>query len=65
MQVVFYITAFASSYIPSNSKLKPLKAAGYFVFMNVSVIQGFFRFVSKQQASTWEKVKRAPLKTDV
>lgn len=65
IQVVFYITAFASSYIPSNSKLKPLKAAGYFVFMNVSVIQGFFRFVSKQQASTWEKVKRAPLKTDL
>lgn len=65
VQVVFYLTALASPYIAPDSKLKSLKAAGYFVFMNVSVIQGFFRFISKKQASAWEKVKRAPLKADV
>lgn len=58
-QIVFYLTAFLSIYIPSNSKLKPLKFAGYFVFMNVSVIQGFFRFISGRQSAVWDKVNRA------
>ena len=58
-QVLFYATAFLSSFIPKNSKLKFLKFTGYFVFMNVSVIQGFFRFLSGKQASAWEKVSRS------
>ena len=58
-QIVFYTTAFLSSFIPKNSKLKFLKFTGYFVFMNVSVIQGFFRFLFGKQASAWEKVNRS------
>lgn len=59
LQIVFYITAILSINIPSNSKLKPLKFTGYFVFMNISVIQGFFRFISGGQSAVWEKVNRA------
>ena len=65
LQVIFYITAFLSNYIPSNSKLKPLKSAGYFVFMNVAVLQGFMRFISNKQASTWEKVSRSSAALEV
>jgi poly-beta-1,6-N-acetyl-D-glucosamine synthase len=58
-QIIFYFTAFISQYISANSKFKALKFTGYFVFMNVSVIQGFFRFISKKQNSAWEKVGRS------
>ncbi|MBS1745940.1 MAG: glycosyltransferase family 2 protein [Bacteroidetes bacterium] len=59
LQILFYFTAFLSNFIPSDSKMKPLKFAGYFVFMNVSVIQGFFRFISGRQSAVWEKVNRS------
>ncbi len=65
IQVVFYFTAILSTFISSNSKLKFLKFSGYFVFMNVSVIQGFFRFISNKQAATWEKVSRSSAAIDV
>lgn len=65
IQAVFYLTAFISPYIPYRSKLKFLKVAGYFVFMNVSVIQGFFRFIFNKQASTWEKVNRTAMKMEI
>jgi len=58
-QIIFYLIAFISQFISQNSKFKALKAVGYFVFMNVSVIQGFFRFISKKQNSAWEKVNRS------
>ena len=66
MQIVFYVAAFISNYISSNSKFRVLKFTAYFVFMNVSVIQGFFRFLFNKQASAWEKVGRssAAIKTD-
>lgn len=60
LQILFYMAAFISRYIPAKSKLKFLKIAGYFSFMNVSVILGFFRFISKSQSSVWEKSKRSP-----
>jgi biofilm PGA synthesis N-glycosyltransferase PgaC len=62
VQAIFYLTAIISVFISSNSKLKFLKVAGYFVFMNISVIQGFFRFVFNKQTSVWEKVKRTSSK---
>ena len=58
-QIIFYLIAFISQFISQNSKFKALKAVSYFVFMNVSVIQGFFRFISKKQNSAWEKVNRS------
>lgn len=59
-QLLFYFIAFISIYIPGNSKLKPLKFTGYFVFMNVSVFQGFYRYVFGKQDAAWEKVSRTP-----
>ncbi len=59
IQVLFYLSAFASLFISANSKLKFLKVAAYFTFMNYSVILGFFRYVSKKQSSVWEKSKRS------
>ena len=62
LQIIFYMISFISHYISSKSRIKLISFAGYFVFMNVSVIQGFFRFIFDKQASTWEKVDRNPLK---
>jgi len=64
-QILFYTVAYISNYIPSNSKLKFLKFTGYFVFMNVSVVQGFFRFLFGKQDSAWEKVARPSHGTNV
>ena len=58
LQTLFYLSAFISRFIPSDSKLKFLKIAGYFSFMNYSVFLGFFRYISKRQSSVWEKSKR-------
>lgn len=38
--------------------LKPFRLANYFVFMNLSVILGFFRFLRGKQPAAWEKAKR-------
>jgi len=59
LQLVFYIMAFAAKYISSDkSWFKIFKLAYYFAFMNISVIQGFFRFIRGRQSATWEKAKR-------
>jgi len=59
LQVLFYFSAFISRFISADSKLKFLKIAGYFSFMNFSVFLGFFRFISKKQSAAWEKSKRS------
>ena len=60
IQAVFYIGAFIAYVSPSlSNRFKILKLPYYFIFMNISVIQGFFRFLRKKQPSTWEKVKRS------
>jgi len=60
LQVAFYIGALIAYLSPTVTKyLKILKLPYYFIFMNISVIQGFFRFLRKKQPSTWEKVKRS------
>jgi len=61
-QIIFYLVSFISPFISSNSWLKSLKFVGYFVFMNVSVIQGFFRFIFNKQKATWEKADRQTMK---
>ena len=58
-QIIFYSISFISNYISVNSKFKFLKFSGYFVFMNLSVIQGFFRFIFKRQTTNWEKATRS------
>jgi len=37
---------------------KAVKLPYYFVFMNISVIRGFFRFLRGGQSSSWEKARR-------
>jgi len=59
-QVCFYLSGLLVQFFPSASKrVKALKLPYYFIFMNISVIQGFFRFLRRNQPSTWEKVKRS------
>jgi poly-beta-1,6-N-acetyl-D-glucosamine synthase len=59
-QVLFYIGALIAYLSPTVTKyFKILKLPYYFIFMNISVIQGFFRFLRKKQPPTWEKVKRS------
>jgi poly-beta-1,6-N-acetyl-D-glucosamine synthase len=58
--VLFYIGALIAYLSPTVTKyFKILKLPYYFIFMNISVIQGFFRFLRKKQPPTWEKVKRS------
>jgi cellulose synthase/poly-beta-1,6-N-acetylglucosamine synthase-like glycosyltransferase len=58
-QLLFYGMAILASVSPAAARsFKPMKLAYYFVFMNVSVVQGFFRFLRGRQSSVWEKAKR-------
>ena len=58
-QALFYVMAFLGSRQPANAKgPKPFRLAYYFVFMNLSVIMGFVRFLKGKQSSAWEKARR-------
>jgi cellulose synthase/poly-beta-1,6-N-acetylglucosamine synthase-like glycosyltransferase len=59
-QCLFYGLALLGGLAPSLAgRLKIAKLAWYFVFMNVSVILGFIRYLKGGQSSTWEKARRA------
>jgi biofilm PGA synthesis N-glycosyltransferase PgaC len=58
-QLLFYAMAIMGSFDSGNKKgVKLLKIAYYFVFMNVSVILGFIRFMKGKQSAVWEKASR-------
>lgn len=58
-QIIFYGTAALAALFPNlKKKSRLIKLGSYFVFMNVSVILGFFRFLRGRQAATWEKARR-------
>jgi biofilm PGA synthesis N-glycosyltransferase PgaC len=60
LQVLFYLPGvIAAFFTPVREKVKIAKFLYYFLFMNVSVIRGFFRFLGGRQAATWEKARRA------
>ena len=60
IQAVFYLAGLLAYISPSLSKrIRILKLPYYFIFMNISVIQGFFRFLRRKQPSTWEKARRS------
>ena len=60
LQFLFYFFGLIAQVSPGLGKrFKVIKLAYYFIFMNISVIQGFFRFLRRKQPSTWEKVKRS------
>lgn len=65
-QALFYLLALLYKLLPARlSGSKFLKLPYYFVFMNVSVIQGFFRYLKKNQSAAWEKARRTVPQTMV
>ena len=59
VQIVFYFGALVFQAFPAmRNQLSFLKVPYYFIFMNISVFQGFFKFLQKKQSSVWEKAKR-------
>jgi cellulose synthase/poly-beta-1,6-N-acetylglucosamine synthase-like glycosyltransferase len=59
-QISFYTLALLGWILPKlKITLKPAFFAYYFVFMNISLYQGFFRHVRGHQSVLWEKAKRA------
>ena len=58
-QTALYGTAALAAIFPAlKKKSRLIKLGSYFVFMNASVILGFFRFLRGRQAATWEKARR-------
>lgn len=59
LQGIFYLLAFSGWILTSrNVKVKIHFVPYYFVFMNISVILGFKRFIQKSQSVLWEKAAR-------
>lgn len=60
LQVFFYVAAFAGWLLSKAGKsAKAFTFAYYFLFMNLSLYSGFFRYVSGGQSVMWEKARRA------
>ncbi len=59
LQTVFYAIAITGWVLASHElKLKIFYIPYYFLFMNLSVFAGFFRFIRKKQTVVWEKAIR-------
>lgn len=57
-QLILYLFAIIAYVSPSLNKRKILQLPFYFVFMNVSVFIGFYRYIKGNQSAIWEKAKR-------
>jgi cellulose synthase/poly-beta-1,6-N-acetylglucosamine synthase-like glycosyltransferase len=59
LQTVFYAMASMGwLFANHNLRIKGLYVPYYFMFMNLSVFIGFYRFIRKRQTSIWEKALR-------
>jgi len=59
LQFIFYLAAALYGSFPSmGKKISILKLPYYFSFMNISVFEGFVKFIQKKQSSAWDKAKR-------
>ncbi len=59
-QLVFYAMALVAAFFTLKTGIfKLFRLAYYFVFMNLSVVQGFLRFLRGKQPAAWEKAKRS------
>lgn len=59
LQLVFYAVAWTGWLFASrNIRIKALYVPYYFMFMNLSVFIGFYRFIRKKQTAVWEKSAR-------
>jgi cellulose synthase/poly-beta-1,6-N-acetylglucosamine synthase-like glycosyltransferase len=60
-QLVFYAMAWTGwLFAGRNLRIKGFYVPYYFMFMNLSVFLGFYRFIRKQQTAVWEKAIRHP-----
>jgi poly-beta-1,6-N-acetyl-D-glucosamine synthase len=60
LQILFYGMAVLARILPGNLPgFQIFKLAWYFVFMNLSVVLGFFRFLRGRQPAAWEKARRS------
>jgi cellulose synthase/poly-beta-1,6-N-acetylglucosamine synthase-like glycosyltransferase len=58
-QIIFYLAAMAGWLLADrNIKSKLLYIPYYFLFLNISLYQGFIRFRKKQQSVLWDKAIR-------
>jgi len=58
-QLLFYLFALTGwIFMLKNIKVKLLFIPYYFLFMNIAMYKGFFRFIYKSQSVLWEKAKR-------
>jgi poly-beta-1,6-N-acetyl-D-glucosamine synthase len=59
-QVLFYLLSLVGAAGHNQRRMSGLlKLPYYFVFMNLCVIQGFFRYMNGKQSGAWERARRA------
>ena len=59
LQTAFYLFALMGwLFSLQNIKISIMYVVYYFLFMNVAMYFGFFRFLNKSQSVLWEKAKR-------
>lgn len=60
-QILFYSLALTGWLMTRGHRRQPkaVKLSYYFVFMNISVIRGFLRWLKGGQPASWEKARRA------
>lgn len=59
LQLAFYAMAWAGWFFAGkNLQIKAFYVPYYFMFMNLSVFSGFYRFLRKTQTAVWEKAVR-------
>jgi poly-beta-1,6-N-acetyl-D-glucosamine synthase len=59
-QIIFYTVACIGwIFAAKNLKIKAFYIPYYFLFMNMSVFMGFYRFIRKKQTVIWEKAARS------
>lgn len=63
LQAAFYLAGLAYQFsLTVRKRFSVLKLPYYFIFMNVSVFHGFFKYLQKKQSSAWEKSRRTNYK---
>jgi poly-beta-1,6-N-acetyl-D-glucosamine synthase len=59
LQCIFYVVALLGwLFYKLKLRVNPLFIPFYFVFINVSLIEGFYRYVTGKQTVLWDKAKR-------
>lgn len=58
-QLVFYVLAITGYVLAGRSiRIKIFYIPFYFLFMNVAIFEGFFRYIRRRQSAAWEKSSR-------